>query len=474
MAGTGLAGLVGTAPIVTIAPTEQRKYEMMWEHPEYRIVAPGETAAQAFLSVAKPRPGSEVIDFGCGTGRGALMLALLGQMQVTMLDFADNCLDLEIRDALTTQAHVLKYVNCNMSKKIDVAAKYGFCCDVMEHIPPQVLDTTLNNILMAAQHVFFQISFEDDHCGKLIGHPLHMTVKPYAWWLERFKERDCLIHFSQDFGSHGMFYVTAWRGGKEVVDIGVLNVGEEQILKNVEANVSAGWNQVIPHPTNDIEVMILGGAPSLVDQLDTIRQLRASGVKLVTLNGAYNWAIDNGLTPSATVVVDARPFNARFTHPVIQDTKYLIASQCDPSVLDGLPHDRTLLWHTSFDQIRPILLKHYKASYPVPGGSTVLLRAIPLLRMLGFRRFHLFGCDSCLPFNRPHKHHAYVQSENDTEHVFNVVVGDRTFAAHSWMVAQAQEFMDLIRFLGDEIELAIYGDGLLSHILRTGAELSQE
>jgi hypothetical protein len=42
------------------------------------------------------------------------------------------------------------------------------------------------------------------------------------------------------------------------------------------------------------------------------------------------------------------------------------------------------------------------------------------------------------------------------------------------MVAQAHEFMDLIKFLGDEIELAIYGDGLLSHILRTGAELSQE
>ena len=33
--------------------------------------------------------------------------------------------------------------------------------------------------------------------------------------------------------------------------------------------------------------------------------------------------------------------------------------------------------------------------------------------------------------------------------------------------------MDLIKFLGDEIELEVYGDGLINHILRTGAELSE-
>jgi len=36
------------------------------------------------------------------------------------------------------------------------------------------------------------------------------------------------------------------------------------------------------------------------------------------------------------------------------------------------------------------------------------------------------------------------------------------------MVSQAQEFIDLIKMLGDEIELEVYG-GLLHHILKTGA-----
>ncbi len=61
--------------------------------PEYRVVAPGEHLAQQFLAQARPRKGASVIDFGCGTGRGALMLAVLGGLNVTMVDFARNCLD---------------------------------------------------------------------------------------------------------------------------------------------------------------------------------------------------------------------------------------------------------------------------------------------------------------------------------------------------------------------------------------------
>ena len=50
-----------------------------------------------------------------------------------------------------------------------------------------------------------------------------------------------------------------------------------------------------PHATNDVEVMILGGGPSLGEHLEQIRALRASGVKLVTLNGTYTWAVEHGL-----------------------------------------------------------------------------------------------------------------------------------------------------------------------------------
>ena len=109
--------------------------------------------------------------------------------------------------------------------------------------------------------------------------------------------------------------------------------------------------------------------------------------------------------------------------------------------------------------------QQYETWYPVPGGSTVLLRAIPLFRMLGFKRFHIFGCDSCLEDGA---HHAYAQSENDNQVVVSVRIGDKVFACHPWMVSQAKEFIDLIKCMGDVMELEIYG-GMLHQILVDGA-----
>lgn len=475
---TGAAGALGYPPKVIVSKdedlerrlAERAKYEKMWAFQQYREVAPGESAATLFLSQARPKAGSEVIDFGAGTGRGALMLALLGGCKVKMLDFAENCLDEDVRNALTTQAHVLSFDLHDLNKPAKVSAQYGYCTDVMEHIPPQDVDRVLRNILKAAQHVFFQISCTDDACGALIGEPLHLSVHPYSWWHKKFQELDCTIHWSRDDGHTAIFYVTAWTSGTSVVEYGELNTSEARIIDNVKANLAAGWNEVAPHPTNDVEVMILGGGPSLNDHVEDIREKRAAGVKLVTLNGTYNWALEHGLTPSAQIMVDAREFNARFTKPVVDDCKYLIASQCHPSVLEGLPKDRTLLWHTTMAAIRETVNEARELWYGIPGGSTVMLRAIPLLRMMGFKRFHLYGFDSCLTGS---DHHAYAQPENDSEVVIDTIVGGKVFKCHAWQIAQAQEFMDLVKFLGDELELEVYGDGLINHILRTGAEISE-
>src|SRR3972149_7971869 len=97
---TGWSGVEGFKPKIEIGKgnPESIKYGKMWKLPEYRVVSPGEQLAQVFLSQARPKPGSDIIDFGCGTGRGALMLAVLGNMRVTMVDFVSNCLDDDIRD----------------------------------------------------------------------------------------------------------------------------------------------------------------------------------------------------------------------------------------------------------------------------------------------------------------------------------------------------------------------------------------
>ncbi|MDE2102756.1 MAG: DUF115 domain-containing protein [Patescibacteria group bacterium] len=456
--------------------TEQQKYELMWKHENYRAVAPGESVSVRFLDVAKPKYGTEIIDFGAGTGRGALMLALLGGLKVRMLDFASNCLDDEVRQSLTTQAHALSFEQHDLTQPITGAAPLGYCTDVMEHIPPEDVDKVLKNILQAAQHVFFQISTVDDVCGAAIGHPLHLSVHDYTWWHQKLRDDfQCHIHWSEDHGDACLFYVTAWPTGEDVVKAGILNIDEDTIRANVKQNLADGWQQVQPHEPTDRDVIILGGGPSLDAHLSDIRRMREAGAALITMNGAYHWALEHELVPSAQIVVDARPFNARFTHPVVENCRYLIGSQVAPETLAGLPADRTWLWHTTAEVIRDLLNEDSEKTgrpwFGIPGGCTVLLRAIPLLRMLGYRHFHLFGCDSCLLDD---KHHAYGQPENDGQLLIPAIIGGRTFTCQPWHVAQGEEFMRLIRMMGDQFELEVYGDGLLAWILKHGAQLDIE
>jgi hypothetical protein len=169
--------------------------------------------------------------------------------------------------------------------------------------------------------------------------------------------------------------------------------------------------------------------------------------------------------------VDAREHNSRFASQQVEGCKYMLSSQCHPAVFDAAPKDQTFLWHSVIDGDMADFLDAELGPggwFPVPGGSTVMLRAFLLLRMLGYYRFHVYGFDSCLMDG---EHHAYPQKENDYEGVIPVSCPDGTvFRCHVWMASQAQEFIDQVRMMGDEINMIVYGNGLIAHILKTGAD----
>jgi len=457
-------------PTVSVKPakkptlSEKDKYLEMWKHDAYRKYAPGEALASKFVSWARPPKGSTVIDFGCGTGRGSILISLLTGCKMIMLDFAENCLDEDMADAVKNQ-ELLEFHVHDLTELPEYRAKYGYCTDVMEHIPEEDVEKVLRNITKSAEKVFFNISLQHDSCGQLIGEELHVTVKPAGWWIQKFRDLDCVIYNSETHGSDLLLYVSAWNDASELVKRGTLNTTEDKMVENVRINTSKGYTQVHPYNKNDLEIMVLGGGPSLLDFKDEIIEKRKAGMALVTTNGAYNEVISWGLTPSAQVVVDSRPFNKRFVEPVVPNCKYMLASQCDPSMFEGIPHDQIYIWHAALNEsVEQALDEAYAGEwYPVPGGSTVTLRAITLFRLLGYAKMHIYGFDSCL---RGTQHHAYVQKENDDKQEVTVTIGDKLFTCHAWMASQAQEFIDQMKLLSDEVEIAVYGDGLIAEILK--------
>lgn len=459
-----------TKPRVERVWTEKEKYEKMWTVDDYRKVSFGEMAAQTFFSLAHPNAGDAVTDFGAGTGRGGLMLWAMGRMNVTMLDFASNALDDDLVTACRKFPDKIRFAEHDLTQPMGTHTRYGYCTDVMEHIPTEDVDKVLVNILDAAQSVFFRISTVPDHFGpRSLGQPLHLTVKPYSWWAKKFIELDCTILHSEDLGNAVDFYVTGW-ASKLPQNIKV-NTSEEKILSNIKENSKFPCKHVRPHAVQeDTEIQILCGGPSLNDFEDEIIENWKNGMKTVTVNGTYKWALDRGITNVNQCVIDARPFNNRFCEPPRDDCFYFIASQCDPSLFEMLPHDRTFFWHcTSSPEAIDIVDENYPEYVIAGGGSTVVLRAISLMRVLGFKLMHMYGLDSCCV---DEEHHAYSQPENDYKaRNIPVTVEGRTFSCQPWMAYQAYDLVEMVKHLGDEFKLNVRGDGLIAHILNTGAEM---
>jgi len=175
--------------------TEKEKYQLMWEFDTYREHSPGEKVAELFLNLFEPH--GTIIDFGCGTGRAGIIFVENG-LDTLLVDFASNCRDEE--------AQVIPFVEWDLTNPMPFQSDYGYCTDVMEHIPPEDVEKVIKNILNSAGKVFFQISTVQDEMGEAIDQPLHLTVMPHEWWKEIFSEYS--IEWEQKLPEASIFYVS--------------------------------------------------------------------------------------------------------------------------------------------------------------------------------------------------------------------------------------------------------------------------
>jgi len=187
------------APVVAAAApvidqqieVERRKYERVWEHDDYRRFSPGLRGAQlvSLIDFFREHQVHSLLDAGCGGGQlmRQIMQEFPGEFQVRGFDISANCLDAdfdEIRDQILT-------VGCLWN-----LADYGvihdglICTDVMEHIPTVKVSQTLNHIFRSTgKAAYFGIAlFPDGYGQKILGEPLHLTVKEPQWWLKALTE----------------------------------------------------------------------------------------------------------------------------------------------------------------------------------------------------------------------------------------------------------------------------------------------
>lgn len=269
----------------------------------------------------------------------------------------------------------------------------------------------------------------------------------------------------------------------KLAEDGLANTSDDTIIERVRENIRRPLPQCAAYGKNPNIALLVCGGPSLKDTEKELAEAWWGGGKVIAVNGAYQWCIDHNIMPSAAIMLDSREFNSRFFETPIKGCKYLLASQCHPKTFDICEGREVYIWHaigSGLDKEVEMLRDYYFGQFhPVTLGTTVGVRAISLLRMLGFPMIDIWGLDSCwLAGNN----HAYPQPENDNDQIVPVWLNPDPndsskairFVCSPWHIKQMETFKELLKERGDLFQLSVRGDGLIATMMRTGAELQTE
>lgn len=175
--------------MTTLTQKERDLYKEVWATPHYGDFAPGEHYVPIFREMAGLTDDVAlshllVLDAGCGSGKGALQLESEG-FRVIMADMTNAGLVDDARDLPFHEVCLWDDLSAQLGYLPGGKVDFAYCCDVMEHIPPQLTMLVVRRLLdITISGVFLSISLVPDHFGAWVGTSLHQTVQPFTWWKE--------------------------------------------------------------------------------------------------------------------------------------------------------------------------------------------------------------------------------------------------------------------------------------------------
>lgn len=251
------------------------------------------------------------------------------------------------------------------------------------------------------------------------------------------------------------------------------------IRENVKYCCSLGLRYFIPTlQRHGLEAVLVGSGPSVKDELASLKKKRRDPKYMFFgIKGGHDFLVDNGIVPHFGLAVD--PLEKIHKENFLREApecKYFIASQCHPTLFDSLLKrgKEVIIWHLLTDNLMKWSQEEYSPIYQhymIPGGSTSGLRAIVLAYAMGFRKFHLYGYDSCLSgkLRKVTGELCEGKDEKGRDRAIEVFISGKKFMADRAMASQATEFQDLLKSLwkpDDPYQIKAYGKGMIQTIVR--------
>lgn len=207
-------------------------------------------------------------------------------------------------------------------------------------------------------------------------------------------------------------------------------------------------------------VAIVGGGPSLRDQLDNLRAYR--GV-IMSCGSVHDYLLENGVIPRCHIMgdPDADGVTLRWVTRKGPGTTYLVASHCPPEVFDALAACDVRVWHLDVGEGEGA--PDFRGEPSVPGGHFIISRAWALAAIMGFRELDFFGFDCSFPDDCPSQH-AYDYEWTREEPVVAKFQG-RRFVTTPGLLDQLATFVQQLHRAENKFSITVHGDCLAAMVV---------
>ena len=220
---------------------------------------------------------------------------------------------------------------------------------------------------------------------------------------------------------------------------------DEEVFSNVRENSAscARWaKRVDAHKGSAV---IVGGAPSLRTRISSIKFRHDQGQTVFALNGACRFLNENGIIPDYQVILDPQPFLPSY---IGEAKEYLLASQCHPDTFSAI--SSPTLWHFAMEGVEEHIPPHDESYCLIGGGYTSLLCSMCLTYAMGYRKLHLYGCDSSVTDGGDHAYpHPELGLAFEIAPIATATIGGKKFKTTLSMAGQASAFPKLANDLID-------------------------
>ena len=271
-------------------------------------------------------------------------------------------------------------------------------------------------------------------------------------------------------------------------------VPKDYIRNNIKANMKLIDNNkwLSKYPMNRKSAIVVSGGP-YTDYTELHACIKNNpDKKVIAVKHSYPKLLEHGIKPWACIVLDPRPITGTSTHGVIRKdlfktidptTKFFVASMTDPSVTNHLIKQKADIWgwHAFTESLRDpeeqkkgivnnqVTLNEElgipKGSTLITGGTCAAMRTLGLMYTLGFRSFKLFGFDCSLE--------GEPEDQKDAQ-LFQVGIGDEKKGGLHWttgeLLAMAQDFEQMINRPDIDMNIEVYGGGLVQSIWEDGKD----